>query len=86
MVNATDKAGYAGQIKDKLVKAGFKNATAGNAKGTYTAKTDIIFQKKADEAVLSAIEKASGLGLTSDDSAKQEDPQGSYDAVIVLNQ
>lgn len=86
VANATDKAGYAGQIRDSLTKAGFKSVTAANAKGTYTATGDLIFQKTANEAALTALESASGLSLTSDDAAKQEDPQGSYDVVIVLNQ
>lgn len=85
VVNATDKAGYAGQIRDSLVKAGFKSVTAGNATGTYTATGDLIYQKKADAAALAAIEKGGGLTLTADDTAKQEDPQAAYDAVIVLN-
>lgn len=86
IVNATDKAGYAGQIKDKMTKAGFKSITAGNAKGTYTTAGDFVHQKETDDAILTSFEQASGLGLTSDETAKQEDPQGSYDAVIVLNQ
>lgn len=85
VVNATDKAGYAGQIRDSLTKAGFKSVTAGNAAGTYTATTDLIYQKTANAAALDAIESGSGLSLTVDDTAKQEDPQAAYDAVIVLN-
>lgn len=86
VVNATDKSGYAGQIRDSLVKAGFKSVTAGNATGTYTATSDLIYQKTANAAALDAIEQGSGLTLTVDDTAKQEDPQAAYDAVIVLNQ
>lgn len=86
VTNATEKAGYAGTVKDSLTKAGFTSVTAANAKGTYTATGDLIYQKKADAAALAAIEKATELNLTSDDAAKQEDPQGSYDVVIVLNQ
>ena len=86
VVNATTKAGYAGQIKDKLTAAAFTSITAANAKGTYTATTDLVYMKKSDDEALTAMEKATGLSLTVDDAAKQEDPQGSYDAIIVLNQ
>ncbi len=86
VVNATTKAGYAGQIKDLIVKAGFKSAATGNAKGEYTEKGNFVYQKKADDSALQSIEKASGVDLTIDETAKQEDSQGSYDVVIVLNQ
>jgi hypothetical protein len=86
VVNTTTKAGYAGQIKDKLAAAGFKSITAANAKGTYTATTDLVYMKKTDDEAVTAMEKATGLSLTVDEAGKQEDPQGSYDAIIVLNQ
>ena len=86
VVNATDKAGYAGQIRTKLATGGFKAVTAGNAKGTYTTEGDFIFQKAADETAIAAYEKASGLTLTTVEDADDEDPQGTYDVVIILNQ
>ncbi|MBP7875426.1 LytR C-terminal domain-containing protein [Candidatus Woesebacteria bacterium] len=85
VVNATTKAGYAGKIKDLLTDAGYKNVTAGNAKGTYTTEDDFIFQKKENAELLSSLNKMSKLVFSSDDTAKQEDASGAYDAVIVLN-
>ncbi len=85
IVNATTKAGYAGKIKDLLTDAGYKNVTAGNAKGTYTTEGDFIFQKKENAELLSSLNKTSKLDFSSDETAKQEDASGAYDVVIVLN-
>lgn len=84
IVNATTKAGYAGQIGTKLKAAEFTKVTGGNAKGEYEEKGNYIYLKKTDAALVKELSKASGLTLTEDDSAKTEDAQGQYDAVIVL--
>jgi hypothetical protein len=84
IVNATTKAGYAGQIGTKLKAADFTKVTGGNAKGEYEDKGNYIYLKKTDAALVKELSEASGLTLTEDDSAKTEDAQGQYDAVIVL--
>jgi len=83
IVNATAKAGYAGQIKTKLATDKFTNVTTGNAKGDYSAG-NFIYLKETNPALVSAIEKATALDITATASAQAEDTQGSYDAVLVL--
>lgn len=88
VVNATTKAGYAGQIADKIKAAGVKSVTASNAKGTYSTAGNFLLPKNATaSAHLSNLETASGLKLKLGDSKiETEDPKGLYDAVIVLNE
>jgi hypothetical protein len=84
VVNATKKSGYANTIKSKIDTAKVGTTTTGNAKGTYTQGI-LIYQKTADAAVLDKIQKATALTLTEDTKiATAEDPQGTYDIVIVL--
>lgn len=83
VVNATDKAGYAGQMKDKLTKAGAKSVTAQNAKGKYDAG-DYVYSPKPNDTVLTELEKATGLALTQLADAKQEG--SGYDYIVVLAQ
>ncbi|MDQ5951809.1 MAG: hypothetical protein QG639_1090 [Patescibacteria group bacterium] len=85
IVNATSKAGYAGQIQTKLEGEDFKNVDTGNAKGEYD-EADFVYMSEENASLLEALEEASGLDLTATDSAKVEDTQGKYDAVIVLGQ
>lgn len=84
IVNATTKAGYAGQIGTKLKAAQFTKVTGGNAKGEYEEKGNFIYLKKSSPDMIKELSEASGLTLKEDDSAKTEDAQGQYDAVIVL--
>lgn len=88
VVNATTKAGYAGQISTKLNEAGFTETSTGNAKGEYaTASADLALMKEEDPSLVSALSTATGLSLTlSDQGVTTEDPEGTYDAVIVLTQ
>ena len=97
VANATTKAGYAGSTKDKILEAN-KNAeenvleevTAANAKGSYkkptTANTQLLLMPEKNDTVKSALEKATGFKLEYADGVKTEDPNGKYDAVIVLVQ
>jgi hypothetical protein len=84
IVNATTKAGYAGQIQTKLKTAEFKKVDTGNAKGDYKDKGNFVYMKKENTALLAAMEKATELKLTATNSAKVEDTAGKYDAVLVL--
>lgn len=88
VVNATTKAGYAGQISAKLEAAGFTETSTGNAKGEYaTASADLVLMTEDNPSLVSTLSTATGLSLTfTDEGVTTEDPQGTYDAVIVLTQ
>jgi hypothetical protein len=83
VVNATTISGHAGKTKTALEKAGYKGVKSGNAKGEYEAGIYVLM-KERDEALITQLEQDSGLDLTFDDGITVEDPQGVYDAVIVL--
>ncbi len=83
VVNATTKAGYAGTFKTKIEQSKLGKVTAGNAKGKYDSGF-VVYMKKKDTAAISTLEKATSLKTTFDESAKDEDPQGTYDLVLVL--
>lgn len=84
VVNATTKAGYAGQIQTKLEGADFEEVSTGNAKGDYDDEGNFVYMKEENQALLTAMEEATALKLTATDSAQVEDTQGTYDAVLVL--
>lgn len=83
VVNATTKAGYAGQIGNKLEAADFTEITTGNAKGEYE-EGNYVYLKESSKSVFDELVDASELSLKEDESAKVEDAQGRYDAIIVL--
>ncbi|PIY80193.1 MAG: hypothetical protein COY80_04165 [Candidatus Pacebacteria bacterium CG_4_10_14_0_8_um_filter_42_14] len=87
VVNATTKAGYAGQIGAKLESADFAKAATGNAKGEYAdAGTYLLVSEEyADNAeLLAAVNKATELEVTYLSGKDTEDPTGKYDMVLVL--
>ena len=84
VVNATTKAGYAGQVAATLKKAGLTNVTAANAKGTYKTGNFFLAKDATASAHLGGLQTASGLKLTVGEKIETEDPNGSYDAVLVL--
>lgn len=84
IVNATKKAGYAGQIKTKLENADFTQVSTGNAKGDYTDEGNFVYMEETNADLLAAMQEATTLTLTATDSAKVEDTKGTYDAVLVL--
>lgn len=84
VVNATTKAGYAGQIATKLKSADFENVTGANAKGEYEDEGTYVYLKESNDSLVDELSDASGLALTESDDAKTEDASGQYDAVIVL--
>lgn len=86
IVNATKKAGYAGQIKTKLTAEKFTDITAGNAKSEYEKTGNFVYLKEDNKALVEALNKATDLEFTTSDDPKAEDPKGTYDAVIVLNE
>lgn len=83
VVNATTKAGYAGQSKTKLEDADFGEVAAGNAKGKYEAGTYVLM-KEENTALITLLEETVGQTLTYQADVAVEDPQSNYDAVIVL--
>ena len=90
VVNATTKAGYAGQVADDLEEAGFADVAAQNAKGDYEAKDYLLLdslaadQEASNQALLKEIETATGLTLELSDQLTVEDTSGDYQAVVVL--
>ena len=82
VVNATTKAGYAGDISDLLLKD-FASVKAGNAKGDYK-KGNYILLGKEDSTLINNLEKTTKLNLTFQEKATTEDPKDQYDVVIVL--
>lgn len=85
VVNATGVAGYAGETKTALEKEGFVGVKTGNAKGTYDSSGAFVLMADKNTALIKTLEAASGKTLTYDEDYQTEDANGTYDAVIVLN-
>lgn len=85
VVNATTRAGYAGDIADKLEEAGFENVTAQNAKGDYD-EGDYLLMEEEDQSLVSLVSEDSGLSLEYAEGKAVEDTAGNYDFVLVLAQ
>lgn len=85
VVNATGVAGYAGETKTTLEKEGFTGVKTGNSKGTYDDAGVYVLMKEKDTAIIKALEEATGFTLIFDEDYQTEDANGTYDAVIVLN-
>jgi hypothetical protein len=85
IVNATTKAGYAGEIADKLTDSDFKTVKAGNAKGEYD---EGVFVQMAEEnqTLISNLATSTELELTYQLKTDVEDSKDTYDAVIILAQ
>ena len=81
VVNATTKAGYAGETADKLTD--FDTVKAGNAKGDYDPGLYVLMAED-NPTLVTVLEEATGLTYTFQEKEKVEDPQNQYDAVIVL--
>lgn len=85
VVNATSKAGYAGKIKAALIDEEIPGATAGNAEGEYDEGTDYILMTEENPQLEKLLEEATGLDFTFASGVEIEDPDGDYDAIIVLS-
>jgi hypothetical protein len=81
VVNATTKAGYAGEIADKLTD--FDTVKAGNAKGDYEPGLYVLMAED-NQALITVLESATEQKYTFKEKEEIEDPQNQYDAVIVL--
>lgn len=83
IVNATTKAGYAGESKSKLENADFGAVAAANAKGDYE-EGFIVLMDEEDTSLIDALEEALEFELEFSDEISTEDPDETYDAVVVL--
>ncbi len=83
VVNATTKAGYAGTFKTKIEQAKLGTVTATNAKGKYDGGY-VTYMKERNDAILTRLDTATDVETTFDEAAKAEDPQGTYDLILVL--
>ena len=86
VVNATTKAGYAGDTKDALDEADFGTVKAGNAKGTYEEAGTVVLMEEENAALLALLEETLDKKLTFEEGIEIEDATSIYDAVIVLTE
>lgn len=84
VVNATTVAGQAGKIKASLTSAGYKSVATGNAKGSYPKEGNYLLVSDSNKGTLSTLSKDSGLTLGLGTTKATEDPNDTYDAVIVI--
>lgn len=86
VVNATNVSGLAGRVKTTLTQAGYKNVATGNAKGAYSEEGNFVLTSAENAALAETIGADAKIEVESGDQAKSvEDPQSSYDFVLVLN-
>ncbi|MFZ5437716.1 MAG: LytR C-terminal domain-containing protein [Patescibacteria group bacterium] len=83
VVNATTKAGYAGEIATVLEKAGFTDVQAANAKGDYETG-NFILAKEDNNNLIKTLEEDMALTLEFSEEKELEDATDKYDFVIVL--
>jgi hypothetical protein len=83
VVNATTKAGHAGQYKRHLDESGFGTVQVGNAQGTYEPGVYVLLVED-NPALVKELETATNLSLEVIEGKATEDPRSQYDAVIVL--
>jgi len=83
VVNATTKAGYAGEIATKLEDAGFTDVSATNAKGDYDEGNFILITEE-NESLVTTLDSDTGLSFKYLKDKEVEDPSDKYDFVVVL--
>jgi len=83
VVNATTKAGYAGDIKALLTDDDFTNVDAGNAKGSYE-EGNYVLMSEENTGLIDLISESTDLDFKYSDEIKIEDIKGIYDVVVVL--
>lgn len=84
VVNATARAGYAGQIANRLEAAGFESVTARNAVGDYETGNFVLLEE-ANLSLVNLLSSDTELTLVfSEEEKTVEDPNGTYTIVIVL--
>jgi hypothetical protein len=83
VVNATTKAGYAGEIAGLLEEAGFEEVVSGNALGDYEPGNYVLLEEE-DEALVDLLGEDTGLDLEYAAGKEIEDSAGAYTIIIVL--
>jgi len=83
VVNATTKAGYAGEIATLLEDAGFEDVTAANAKGDYD-EGNFILATTEEAELLKTVAGDTDLTFSFLAEKEVEDSADKYDFVIVL--
>jgi hypothetical protein len=83
VVNATTKAGYAGQTASQLEEAGYGEATASNASGDYEPGLYVLLPEE-NQALVELLKQDLDLELQTAEGYEIEDPRSEYDAVLVL--
>lgn len=88
VVNATTKAGYAGQTATVLKNAGYTKVQTGNAKGDYTSAGTFIMVKDTEKmpGIVAQLEGDTERSFEEIVYTTVEDTSGRYDVVIVLNE
>jgi hypothetical protein len=83
IVNATTRAGYAGEVAADLKEAGFTDVEAANAKGDYDEGNFILISEE-NEALTTTLDSDTGLSFKYLEDKEVEDPSEEYDFVVVL--
>ncbi len=90
VVNATTKAGYAGEIANALEEAGFPDVAAKNARGKYEEGNYLLFSdlneatEATHQALLKEVSELTKLDWELSDKIAGEDSEGAFQAVLVL--
>ena len=83
VVNATTKAGYAGEIATVLEEAGFEDVAAKNAKGDYEDE-NVALMESEDTDLITTLGGDLDFSIKYLEEKDVEDPTGEYDVVVVL--
>jgi hypothetical protein len=83
VVNATTKAGYAGQTANQLEEAGYGQVTASNASGDYEPGLYVLLPEE-NQALVELLREDLDLELQTAEGYEVEDPRSEYAAVVVL--
>jgi hypothetical protein len=82
-VNATTRAGYAGQTANLLAEAGYGQVTASNASGDYEPGLYVLLPED-NQALVELLKQDLDLDLQAAEGYEIEDPRSEYAAVVVL--
>ncbi len=83
VVNATTRAGYAGQIAGQLESEGYGEVTASNASGDYEPGLYVLLPEE-NQALVELLGEDLELELKTTEGYDVEDPRSEYAAVVVL--
>lgn len=83
VVNATTKAGYAGEFAATLTEKAYKEVEAKNAVGDYEPGYYLLMTER-DDLLIETMQQDLDIELTYSEEIATEDPQEEFDAVLVL--